>query len=200
MRPDGSADFEALTETVRIVRVRDGEGERAESSLLDSVIREGRMQVYVEDLLLADAPALLDEAEAFACACLFLGSAVAAPDIGAVLPHIKASRTSPDGIRVDLRLPPASALAQPWEDIDAIDETSLRKAGLAPLAPPSAGGAALPIEGIFKAVAALSDEPSLYRRTGGVHSAGLARPDGSSSCASRTSAAEARSTRPSAWP
>ena len=179
MRPDGSADFEALTETVRIVGVRDGEGERAESSLLDSVIREGRLQVYADNVLLADAPALLDEPEAFACACLFLGSAVAAPGIGAVVPHIKASRTSPGSIRVDVSLPAASALAQPWEDIDAIDETSLRKAGLAPLAPPSAGGATLPIEAVFKAVAALSDEPSLYRRTGGVHSAGLARPDGS---------------------
>ena len=179
MKPGGSADFEALAETVRIVRVRDGEGERTESSLLDSVIREGRMQVYAGKLPLADAPALLEEAEAFACACLFLGSAVAAPDIGAVLPHIRTSLTSPSCLRVDVSLPAASALAQPWEGLDAIDEASLRRAGLAPLESPSGGGAALPIEAVFTAVAALSDEPSLYRLTGGVHSAGLARPDGS---------------------
>ena len=179
MRPEDPADFEALTETVSIVRIRDGEGERKESTLPDSVIREGRMQVYAENLLLADAPALLDGEAAFACACLFLGSAVAAADIGAVVPHIRASRTDPACVRVDVRLPPGTALAQPWENLDAIGEASLRRAGLAPLAPPSAGGAALPIEAVFKAVAALSDEPSLYRRTGGVHSAGLARPDGS---------------------
>jgi hypothetical protein len=173
------ADFETLTETLSIVRIQGGEDGRKESSLPDSVIREGRMRVYVGDLLLADAPALLDEAEAFACACLFLGSAVAAQDIGAVVPHIRTSQTSPACVRVDARLPAASALARPWESLDAIDEASLRRAGLAPLAPPEAGGAALPIEAVFKAVAALSEEPSLYRLTGGVHSAGLARADGS---------------------
>jgi hypothetical protein len=173
------ADFETLTETLSIVRIQGGEGGRKESSLPDSVIREGRMRVYVGDLLLADAPALLDEAEAFACACLFLGSAAAAPDIRAVVPHIRTSRTSSACVRVDVGLPAASALAQPWENLDAIDEASLRRAGLAPLALPETGGAALPIEAVFEAVAALSEEPSLYRRTGGVHSAGLARPDGS---------------------
>lgn len=143
------------TATVDILRLGGEEG-GGEDLRPDLVIREARISVYVNGILFSETPALAADAEAYARGILFFGGWADAGGAGRISVHL----TPGDRVlRVDAAStePPAVPLPVP--------------------APP--GGAAFREEAIYDAVAALSGEPSLYRLTGGVHSAALARADGS---------------------
>jgi len=133
-----------------------GEGGGVDEQRPDLVIREAKISVYVDGILFSETPALASDAVPYARGILFFGGWLEAEAAARIAVHLTPGDRA---LRVDAAStePPAVPLPVP--------------------APP--GGAAFRERAIYDAVAALAGEPSLYRLTGGVHSAALARADGS---------------------
>jgi FdhD protein len=163
-----------MVSPARIVRLEGLDGEK-EEVLTDQIVREGRMLVYVNGKLLLDAPALPDASEAFTCGALFLDGLVAPEDMEHTAESI---RVSHGGTRIDVNIPGVDAIRPVLENLDCFAGKTLLEGSADPFPLPGKGGFSVSAASIFRAVGALSHEPSLYRLTGGVHSAGFSDRDG----------------------
>lgn len=154
----------------RIIRLGGADGP-GEETLTDPVIREGRLLVYVNGKLLLDSPALPEASEAFALGALFIDGLVDGETIGAAASRL---RVSQGGTRVDVDLPGVREFRPVLESLDCFAGKTLLEGAVEPLPLPASGGFSVSAASVTAAVASLSREPSLYRLTGGVHSAGWA--------------------------
>jgi FdhD protein len=165
-------DFESLTSPVSVLRIgRDG-------GAIDPVIREGRVQVFINGSLLLDTPALPTEAELLGLGALFLGGFLKDHSLPRVLSSLKSSQ---GGARVDFSLPGVPSVRSVHETLDCLAGKTLLEGDVDPFPLPGEDGVgfAVPVASIFRAVKALSEGPSLYRLTGCVHSSGFSDSDGS---------------------
>ncbi len=168
------SDFESLISPAGILRIN---GDKLqEETLVDPVIREGRMLVYVNGKLLLDSPALPEASEPFALGALFLDGLIDAESASRHAAHL---RVSQGGTRIDVDLPGVSNFKPVLESLDCFAGKTLLEGDADKLPMPAEGGFTVSSSSILDAVGALSREPSLYRLTGGVHSAGWALSDGS---------------------
>lgn len=177
-------DFDSFISPVNVVRIgREGEA-------IDPVIREGRIQVFVNSSIFLDAPALPSEASLLALGALFLGGYLNEDNRSRILTQL---RTTQGGARVDITLSGVKKIRPVYESLDCLAGKTLLEGAVEPFPLPGEnlldedmpkeqdgqkGAFQVPVDAVLRGVRSLSEGPSLYRLTGGVHSAGLADRDG----------------------
>lgn len=163
-------DFDAFTSPVELIHLRD-RGGNWELRRDDPVIREGAVSLYLNGQFFYATEALPEHVRELAWGILTACGFWEDYSPRASLVGMQPSR---GGSRLDIDLPFPHRLQAPREAMRAFSSRILLE-GWNPPAPGKDGSPSrIKAEAIFSGIEELSRSPSLYRCTGGTHSAGLA--------------------------